>query len=54
MSQTKLITVREAAEKYKVSERTIRRWVASGELKSERPGGRTVRVVVAEDEDADS
>ncbi len=51
MAPVKFITVRETAALYKVSERTIRRWIASGELKSEHPGGRTVRVVITEDED---
>jgi len=50
MTSTRLITIREAAALYRVSERTIQRWIASGELKSERPGGRTVRVVVEETE----
>ena len=44
--------MREAAEHYKVTERTIRRWIASGELKTVRPGGRTVRVIPKEEEGA--
>ena len=45
MVQT-LMTAAEAADHYKVSVRTIRRWIATGEVQVERPGGRTVRVIV--------
>lgn len=37
------MTVTEAARRYRVSDRTIRRWVASGELPAERHG-RTIRI----------
>jgi excisionase family DNA binding protein len=40
---TRPMTVTEAASHYQVSVRTIRRWVASGELPAERHG-RTVRI----------
>ncbi|MER5726674.1 helix-turn-helix domain-containing protein [Streptomyces sp. NPDC002418] len=39
------LTVREVAQHYRVSTRTITRWVASGELRSHRIGpGRLVRI----------
>lgn len=40
------MTAAEAAEYYKVSVRTVRRWIAEGQVQVERPGGRTVRVVI--------
>lgn len=43
---TKHMTVAEAAELYKVSERTIHRWIKAGSLTVIRPGGRTVRIVI--------
>lgn len=39
------LTVREVAQFYRVSTRTITRWVASGEIRSTRIGpGRLVRI----------
>ena len=40
------LTVREVADHFRVSTRTIHRWVASGEIRSRRigPGGRTTRI----------
>ncbi|MFF5853976.1 helix-turn-helix domain-containing protein [[Kitasatospora] papulosa] len=40
------MTVREVAEHFRVSTRTIHRWVASGEIRSRRigPGGRVTRI----------
>ncbi|MCQ1582632.1 helix-turn-helix domain-containing protein [Streptomyces globisporus] len=39
------LTVREVAEHYRVSTRTITRWVATGEIRSHRIGpGRLVRI----------
>ena len=46
MSTRSLLTVAEAAAHYKVSEKTIRRWIAAGRIKAVRPGERTIRVVV--------
>lgn len=44
------LTITEAAQRYKVNERTIRRWIATGQLNAERLGARTVRVLVAPSE----
>lgn len=42
------MTIRDFAEMYRVSDKTIRRWIASGELPAERlPGGRLIRIDVA-------
>lgn len=46
MTTTDLLTVAEAAAHYKVSEKTIRRWIAAGRIKAVRPGERTIRVIV--------
>jgi excisionase family DNA binding protein len=42
------MTIRELAEMYRVSEKTIRRWISSGHLDAERlPGGRLIRIDIA-------
>ena len=46
MTTTDLLTVAEAAAHYKVSEKTIRRWIAAGQIEAVRPGERTIRVIV--------
>jgi len=38
------ITITEAARRFGVSSRTVRRWVADGTLPAIRGGGRTVRI----------
>ena len=43
---TQLLTVAEAAAHYKVAPITIRRWVREGRLEHERPGPRTIRIVL--------
>ena len=45
------LTVNETAERYKVSPRTIKRWIDSGELKARRIG-RSIRIPVSSLEDA--
>jgi excisionase family DNA binding protein len=35
----RLLTVREAAERLRTTEETIRRWLRSGHLRGVRPGG---------------
>ena len=47
MTTDQYLTVQEAAELYRVSQKTIRRWIASGRLPSERVGPRTIRVIRA-------
>ncbi|MCM3822596.1 helix-turn-helix domain-containing protein [Streptomyces sp. DR3-1] len=43
---TEWLTVREVADHFRVSTKTIHRWITSGELHATRigPGGRTVRI----------
>jgi len=40
MVTEELFTVREVAERLKVHEETVRRWLGAGELKGYRPGGK--------------
>lgn len=41
------LTIEEVANVFKVSQRSVRRWIASGELKAYRlPGDRLIRIEV--------
>ena len=44
--RAKLLTIRDVADRLRVSERTVRRWIANGDLAVLRPGasGRLVRI----------
>lgn len=42
------VTVRDAAEALRVSDRTIRNWVAAGILKADRVGPRLIRIPASE------
>lgn len=41
------ITLREASERLKISEKSVRRWIADGRLKAVRIGPRMIRVDAA-------
>lgn len=49
MSPIEWGTIPDAALKYKVSEKTIRRWITSGTLEARRLGPRLIRVNLATD-----
>ncbi len=40
MATEELFTVREVAQRLKVHEETVRRWLGAGDLKGYRPGGK--------------
>ncbi len=42
----RLVSVRDAAATFAVSEKTIRRWVQAGKLDAINLGGRTTRIVI--------
>ena len=39
-----LITIRDAAERFAVSEKTVRRWISEGKVEAYRCGGRLIRI----------
>ena len=45
--ERRLLTIQEVAEILSVGERTVRRWIAEGELDALRVGPRNVRIPVA-------
>lgn len=47
MRTTELCSVQEAAAYFKVTDRTIRRWISTGEIQAERFGPRLVRVDIS-------
>jgi excisionase family DNA binding protein len=49
-SSDQLLTVREIAERVKVNDVTVQRWLRSGRLKGMRPGGRRTGWRIAESE----
>lgn len=46
MSTTQRFTVKEAADHFKVTSLTIRRWIEAGKLKFEQPAGRGGKITV--------
>lgn len=44
MSKLRYATIREAAERYNISQTTVRRYIASGRITGHRVGPRLIRV----------
>lgn len=45
MPVPRFVTIPQAAEALQVDERTVRRWIASGDLPARRIAGRAVRIL---------
>lgn len=41
-----LITIKDAAERFAVTPKTVRRWIADGKIEAHRCGGRLIRIDV--------
>jgi excisionase family DNA binding protein len=39
-----LLTLKEVAERFAVSQRTVRRWIEDGKIRAYRPGGKLIRI----------
>lgn len=50
MSEQRLLTVREVAERIRSSPETVRRWLRQGKLRGFRPGGTKLGYRVSEQE----
>ena len=50
MTEQRLLTVREVAERLRSSPETVRRWLRQGKLRGFRPGGTKLGYRVPEDE----
>jgi excisionase family DNA binding protein len=50
MTEPRLLTVREVAQRLRSSPETVRRWLRQGKLRGFRPGGTKLGYRVAEDE----
>lgn len=50
MSEQRLLTVREVAQRLRSSPETVRRWLRQGKLRGFRPGGTKLGYRVPEDE----
>ena len=50
MADDELLTVREVAARFKMTEQTVRRWIRSGRLRAAMPGGEKLgyRITAAE------
>lgn len=44
MPDTQRLTIQQAAAQLNVSTRTIRRWIATGQIRAERVGPRLIRI----------
>jgi excisionase family DNA binding protein len=44
MKMDDLLTLKEVAERFAVSQRTVRRWIEDGKIRAYRPGGKLIRI----------
>ncbi|WAC55018.1 helix-turn-helix transcriptional regulator [Gordonia sp. SL306] len=47
-ARTRYLSLQDIAEELGISDRTVRRWIATGQLKAVRPSPRVIRVEASE------